>query len=160
MKTTHSHRIILYQSNMTVSKKIESQNSTGSANIEQWSIGDVYLNREAIAAHPEQFGRIITQFSAGGLGACSYKREVSIVHLAQCWQHIEYRHKCPECGNEAYIYFFAGHATGGGYWQIIVYCPECDCGYSIRYPQGLKHWTVLKDILKAESQNITNESSQ
>ena len=141
-------------------KRIDSVKVTGIANQEAWTIGDVYLNRETIAAHPEQFGRIITQFSAGGLGACAYKREVSISQLAQCWQHVEYRHKCPECGHEAYIYFFAGHATGGGYWQIIVYCPECDCGYSFRRPQGLYHWTTLKDIFKEIAQTIDPNTSK
>ena len=39
-----------------------------------WTIGNVYRNREMILAHPEQYGPIITQFSAGGLGACLQAR--------------------------------------------------------------------------------------
>ena len=133
-------------------KKINDVKATGNANVEAWTIGDVYRNREMILAHPEQFGRIITRFSAGGLGACAYKRDVSISQLVQCWQYPEYRYKCQEYGHEAFIYYFAGHVNGSGYWEICVYCPECDCGYSIRYPQGLPHWTVLKDILKETAQ--------
>ena len=86
-------------------KKIEDVKATGNADLEMWTIGDVYRNREMILAHPEQFGRIITQFSAGGLGACTYKREVSFSQLSQCWQRTEYWCKCPECGHEAYIYY-------------------------------------------------------
>ena len=129
-------------------RKTEKEKSTSNTNVEAWTIGDVYRNREMVLAHPEQYGRIITRFSAGGLGACAYQRDVSISQLTQCWQRTEYRCKCPECGHEAYIYYFAGHVNGGGYWEIYLYCPECDCGYSSRFPQGLSHWTVLKDIFK------------
>ena len=145
---------------MKVDNIIESQKATGSSNTEEWTIGDVFRNREAILAHPERYGRIITHFSAGGLGACVYKREVSISQLARCWQHVEYRYKCRECGHEAYIYFFAGHVNGGGYWQIIVYCPECDCGYSFSRPKGLNHWTVLKEIFNQEASTINNDFEQ
>lgn len=124
---------------------------TGAADVEAWTIGDVYQNREMVLAHPEQFGRIVTKFVAGGLGACAYKREVSISQLVQCWQHDEFRYKCPDFGQETVIYFFAGRVNSGGYWEIGVYCPECDCGRSIRNPQGLRNWTVMRDILKAES---------
>ena len=141
-------------------RQIEKDQSTGNSNVEAWTIGDVYRNREMILAHPEQYGRIITRFSAGGLGACAYKREVSISQLVQCWQQAEFQFKCLKCGHEAYIYFFAGHVNGGGYWEIYLYCPECDCGYSSRFPQGLPHWTVLKDIFKETAQktdsNISN----
>lgn len=141
-------------------KKIDDVKATENAGIEAWTIGDVYRNREMVLAHPEQFGQIITRFSAGGLGACAYKREVSISQLAQCWQRTEYRRKCPECGHEAYIYHFAGHVNGGGYWEICVYCPECDCGYCIRYPQGLPHWTVLKDIFKETAHKTGSNTSK
>lgn len=124
--------------------------ATSNTDTVAWTIGDVYLNRSFLLANPESYSRIITQFIAGGLGACAYKREVSISQLVQCWQHSEYQCKCPECGHEAYIYYFAGHITGGGYWEIRAYCPDCDCGYSVSYPQGLPHWTVLKNILKEE----------
>ena len=135
-------------------KKIYSAKATGIANQEAWTIGDVYLNRETIAAHVEQCSRVITRFTAGGGPACVYNKEVSISQLAQCWQHAEFRCMCPECGHEAYIYDFAGHITGGGYWQIKAYCPECDCGYYLGYPQRLPHWTVLKDIFKEIAQTI------
>ena len=127
-------------------RQIEKDQSTGNTDVEAWTIGDVYRNREMVLAHPEQYGRIITRFSAGGLGACAYKRE--------------YRCKCPECGHEAYIYYFAGHVNGGGYWEICAYCPECDCGYCIRYPQGLPHWTVLKDIFKETAQKTDSNTSK
>lgn len=140
-------------------RQIEKDQSTGNTNIEAWTIGDVYRNREMILAHPEQYVRIITRFSAGGLGACAYKRDVSISQLVQCWQHAEFRFKCPTCGHEAFVYYFAGHVNGGGYWVICVYCPECDCGYCIRYPQGLPHWTVLKDIFKETAQKTGAETS-
>ena len=140
-------------------RQIEKDQSTGNTNIEAWTIGDVYRNREMVLAHPEQFSRIITRFSAGGLGACAYKQEVNISQLAQCWQRSEYRCKCPECGHEAYIYCFAGHVTGGGYWEICAYCPECDRGYCIRYPQGLPHWTVLKNIFKETAQKTDSNTS-
>ena len=139
-------------------RQIEKDQSTGNTNVEAWTIGDVYRNREMILANPEQFGRIITRFSAGGLGACAYKRDVIISQLVQCWQHTEYRCKCPECGHDAYIYYFAGHVNGG-YWEICLYCPECDCGYCIRYPQGLPHWTVLKDIFKETGQKTGSNTS-
>ena len=132
-------------------KKTDDMKATGAADVEAWTFGDVYQNREMVLAHPEQYGRIITRFSAGGLGACAYKREVSISQLVQCWQQAEFRFKCLKCGHEAYIYHFAGHVNGSGYWEICAYCPECDCGYSIRDPQGLRNWTVMRDILKAES---------
>ena len=141
-------------------KKIEDAKATGNADVEKWTIGDVYLNRKMILANPEHFGRIITQFSAGGLGACAYKRDVSISQLVQCWQHAEYQSKCPECGHQTFIYYFAGHVNGGGYWEICVYCPECDCSYSIRFPQGLPHWTVLKDILKETAQKTDSNTSK
>lgn len=144
---------------MKVRGKIEIQKSTGSADTEKWTIGDMYLNREAIAAHPEQYSRVITRFTAGGEPACVFNKEISISQLSQCWQHVEFRHKCPECGHEAFIYDFAGHITGGGYWQIKAYCPECDCGYYLGYPQRLPHWTILKDILKEKvtKPNKTNQ---
>lgn len=141
-------------------RKTEKEKSTGNTNVEAWTIGDVYHNREMILAHPEQFSRIITRFSAGGLGAYAYKRDFSISQLVQCWQRSEYRCKCPECGHEAYIYYFAGHVNGGGYWEICAYCPECDCGYCIRYPQGLPHWTVLKDIFKETAQKTDSNTSK
>ena len=141
-------------------RQIEKDQSTGNTNIEAWTIGDVYRNREMVLAHPEQFSRIITRFSAGGLGACAYKRDVGISQLAQCWQRSEYRCKCPECGHEAYIYYFAGHVNGGGYWEIYLYCPECDSGYCIRYPQGLPHWTVLKNIFKETAQKTNSNTSK
>lgn len=140
-------------------RQIEKDQSTGDTNVEAWTIGDVYRNREMILAHPEQYVRIITRFSAGGLGACAYKRDVSISQLVQCWQHAEFRFKCPTCGHEAFVYYFAGHVNGGGYWVICVYCPECDCGYCIRYPQGLPHWTVLKDIFKETAQKTGSNTS-
>lgn len=141
-------------------RQIEKDQSTGNTNIEAWTIGDVYRNRDMILANPEQFGRIITRFSAGGLGACAYKREVSISQLTQCWQQAEFRFKCLKCGHEAYIYHFAGHVNGGGYWEICAYCPECDCGYSSRYPQGLPHWTVLKNIFKETAQKTGSNTSK
>ena len=141
-------------------KKIDDVKATGKVVADAWTIGDVYRNREMILAQNEQFGRIITRFSAGGLGACAYKREVSISQLAQCWQHAEFRYKCPECGQETFIYNFAGHVNGGGYWEICVYCSECDCGYNIRYPQGLPHWTVLKNILKETVQKTDSNTSK
>ena len=141
-------------------RQIEKDQSTGNTDVEAWTIGDVYRNREMVLAHPEQYGRIITRFSAGGLGACAYKRDVSISQLTQCWQRTEYRCKCPECGHEAYIYYFAGHVNGGGYWEIYLYCPECDCGYSSRFPQVLSHWTVLKDIFKETAQKTDSNTSK
>ena len=141
-------------------KKIDNVKAAGNAGIEAWTIGDVYRNREMILANPEQFGQIITRFSVGGLGACVYKRDVSISQLVQCWQQAEFRFKCPECGHESIIYYFAGHVNGGGYWEICVYCPECDCGYCIRYPQGLPHWTVLKDIFKETAQKTDSNTSK
>ena len=141
-------------------RQIEKDQSTGNTNVEAWTIGDVYRNLEMILAHPEQYVRIITRFSAGGLGACAYKREVSISQLVQCWQQAEFRFKCLKCGHEAYIYHFAGHVNGGGYWEIYIYCPECDCGYSSRFPQGLPHWTVLKDIFKETAQKTDSNTSK
>ena len=140
-------------------RKIEKEKSTGNTNVETWTIGDVYLNREAIIAHPEQYGQEITRFTAGGLGLYSF-RDISIAELTLCWQHAEYQCKCPECDHEAYIYYFAGHITGGGYWEIRAYCPDCDCGYSVRYPQGLPHWTVLKDIFKETTQTTDSNISK
>ena len=131
-------------------RKTDDVKATGAADVEAWTIGDVYQNREMVLAHPEQFGRIVTKFVAGGLGALG-QRDVTIAELARCWQHDEFRYKCPDCGHETVIYFFAGRVNSGGYWEIRVYCPECDCGYSIRDPQGLRNWTVMRDILKAES---------
>ena len=141
-------------------KKIDDEKATGNVDVEAWTIGDVYRNREMILANPKQFSRIITRFSAGGLGAYAYKQEVSISKLAQCWQHTEFRFKCPEGGHEAYIYFFAGHVNGGGYWEIRLYCPKCDCGYSISFPQGLPHWSVLKNIFKETAQETDSNSSK
>lgn len=133
---------------MNDTRKIEKEKSTGNTNVETWTIGDVYHNRSVVLTDPESYSRYITRFIAGGLGACAYKREVSISQLVKCWDYTEFRCKCPECGHEAYIYYFDGDINGGGYWEICAYCPDCDCGYSIGYPQGLPHWTVLKDIFK------------
>ncbi len=140
-------------------RKIEKEKSTGNANVETWTIGDVYHNRGAIVAHPEQYGQEITQFAAGGLSVYSY-RNISIAELALCWQHAEFRYKCPECGHVAFIYNFAGRVNNGGYWEICAYCPDCDCGYSISHPQGLPHWTVLKDIFKEIKQSTDSNISK
>ena len=145
---------------MDRTKKIENMKATDNADVKAWTIGDVYRNREMILANPEQFDQVITRFVAGGLGACVYKREVSISQLVQCWKQAEFRCTCHECGHEAYIYYFAGHVNGGGYWQICVYCPDCDCGYSIRYPQWLPHWTVLTDIFKETAQKTDSNTSE
>ena len=72
-------------------RKIEKDKSTGNTNVETWTIGEVYLNREAIVSHLEQYGQVITRFNAGGGPACVYDKEVSISQLVQCWLHTEYR---------------------------------------------------------------------
>ena len=115
---------------------------------------EIYTNISAILAHPEQYTDNVTHFSAGGHGACAYQEDITAAELAMCWQHEEYQHRCPVCGETAYITLWAGHATGGGYWQIKSYCPHCGhenngryCGYTNLKGEPIR-WTRMRDILK------------
>ena len=139
--------------------RIDNVKATGNTDTVAWTIGDVYLNQNAVLANLESYDRLITRFAAGGIGLYSY-RDISIAELALCWQHAEFRCKCPECVHEAYIYFFAGRVNNGYYWEIYVYCPDCGCGYSIPIPQGFPRWTVLRDIFKEIKQYIDSNTSR
>ena len=138
--------------------RIDNVKATGNTDTVAWTIGDVYLNQNAVLANLESYDCLITRFTAGGLGIYSY-RDISIAELTLCWQHAEFRCKCPESVHEAYIYFFAGRVNNGSYWEIHVYCPDCDCGYRIGDFQGLPYWITLKDILVKEIQEKKQKQS-
>ena len=113
------------------------------------TFSEVYEHRAEILAHPEEYDSIITHFSAGGLGACAYSRNISIATLVRCWEHPEYRISCPECGGEALITMFAGAVNSGGYWALKCFCPTCGKEhYFHRYDsyEMPHHWSALARI--------------
>ncbi|MBR0116143.1 MAG: hypothetical protein IJM04_02555 [Prevotella sp.] len=114
-----------------------------------WTFSEVYEHRADILAHPEEYDSIITHFSAGGLGACAYSRNISIATLVRCWEHPEFRISCPECGGEALITMFAGAVNSGGYWALRCFCPTCGKEhYFHRYDsyEMPHHWSALARI--------------
>ena len=113
------------------------------------TFSEVYEHRAEILAHPEEYDSIITHFSAGGLGACAYGRNISIATLVRCWEHPEFRISCPECGGEALITMFAGAVNSGGYWALKCFCPTCGKEhYFHRYDsyEMPHHWSTLARI--------------
>ncbi len=113
------------------------------------TFSEVYEHRAEILAHPEEYDSIITHFSAGGLGACAYSRNISIATLVRCWEHPEFRISCPECGGEALITMFAGAVNSGGYWALKCFCPTCGKEhYFHRYDsyEMPHHWSALARI--------------
>ena len=127
----------------------------------EMTIEDVYKMRLEILNNPTDFSQRITHFGAGGLGACAYGKYITIAELVRCWEHNEFRFKCSTCKENAYIYQFAGHVNGGGYWEIKAYCPKCD--KHIHYTRkGIcpvsVHWSSLKNIADAVSRQIQKET--
>ena len=117
----------------------------------------VYSKRLEILSNPAAFQQMITHFSAGGLGACAYNKYVTVAQLARCWEYDEFTFACPECGETAYIYQFAGHVNGGGYWELNAYCPHCNkrLHYSRKDLNPVKvHWSALKRIAEAISRQL------
>ena len=113
------------------------------------TIEDVYQRKSEILSDPTSFAQKITHFCAGGLGARVYSEYVSVAELALCWGYDEFKFVCPECGDTAYIYQFAGHVGAGGYWELTAYCPKCNkhLHYRSRDLNPVKiHWSVLKRI--------------
>ena len=122
---------------------------------EKISFSELYENMQAILDSPNIYPIEITQFSAGGLGACVYSQSITIAELVRCWQHKEYQIQCPNCGETAYITQWAGHANGGGYWEINACCPHC--GKKHHLPRAsspathhIIHWTKMRDVLQEE----------
>ena len=89
----------------------------------EMTIENVFIHRLEILANPADFSQKITHFSAGGLGACAYNKDVTVAEMVRCWEFEEFQFVCPEYGETAYIYQFAGHVNGGGYWELTAYCP-------------------------------------
>ncbi len=113
------------------------------------SYSDICDHRAEILTHPELYSRHITRFSAGGLGACAYGRNISIATLVHCWEHPEFRISCPECDGEALITMFAGAVNSGGYWALRCFCPTCGKEhYFHRYDsyEMPHHWSTLARI--------------
>lgn len=134
-------------------------NATNEINIQEkkTAIEEIYKRRLEILSNPTAFTQKITEFSAGGLGGCAYGKYVSIAELARLWEYDEFKFICPECGEKAYIYQFAGHVNGGGYWELTAFCPKCHkhLHYSRRDYNPVKiHWSALKSIATVVSRQI------
>ena len=134
-------------------------NATNEINIQEkkTAIEEIYKRRLEILSNPTAFTQIITEFSAGGLGGCAYGKYVSIAELARLWEYDEFKFICHECGEKAYIYKFAGHVNGGGYWELTAFCPKCHkhLHYSRRDSNPVKiHWSALKSIATVVSRQI------
>ena len=122
---------------------------------EKLTIEDVFQRRLEILSNPTAFTQKIAHFCAVGLGACVYSKDVSIAELVHCWEFDEFKFSCPECGETAYIYQFAGHTNGGGYWALHAYCPKCQKHLHYgRSSLGKTHWSALKNITTTASQQI------
>ena len=121
------------------------------------TIEEIYQRRLEILSNPTAYTQKITEFSAGGLGACAYGKYVSVAELAYCWEFDEFKFLCSECGETAYIYQFAGHVNGGGYWELNAFCPKCHkhLHFSRRDFNPVKiHWSALKRIADTVSKQI------
>ena len=121
------------------------------------TIENIFNHRLEILANPADFSQKITHFSAGGLGACVYNTDVTVAELVRCWEFDEFKFVCPESGETAFIYQFAGHVGSGGYWELTAYCPVS--GKHLHY--GSKnanpvsvHWSTLKGIADPVSRQI------
>ena len=120
-------------------------------------IEDSYQRRSDILSYPTVFTQKVTHFSAGGLGACAYSKDVNVAELVRCWEFDEFKFSCPECGETAYTYQFAGHTNAGGYWELTAFCPKCHkhLHYSRRDLNPVEiNWTVLKRIADTVSRQI------
>lgn len=120
----------------------------------------VFENMQAILVKPALYSAKITRFVAGGLGACAYSDDISIAELVRCWQHEEYQTTCPDCGEKAYIIYWAGSVNGGGYKEIVLYCPSCgEEKHSPLNRFGCRaHWLEMRDILREERELINKEA--
>jgi len=121
------------------------------------TIEEIYQRRLEILSNPTAYTQIITEFSAGGLGGYAYGKYVSVAELAHCWEFDEFKFLCSECGETAYIYQFAGHVNGGGYWELNAFCPKCHkhLHFSRRDSNPVKiHWSALKRIADTVSKQI------
>ncbi len=125
----------------------------------EMTIENVFIHRLEILANPADFSQKITHFSAGGLGACAYNKDVTVAELVRCWEFEEFQFACPESGETAYIYQFAGHVGAGGYWELTAYCPAN--GKHLHYsrrdfnPVNVS-WAKLKGIADPVSRQIQN----
>ena len=54
---------------------------------ETTTFSSLYENHQIVLGNPTIYAEKITQFSAGGLGACAYSDDISVGELAKCWQH-------------------------------------------------------------------------
>ncbi len=121
------------------------------------TIEEIYQRRLEILSNPTVYTQKITEFSAGGLGGYAYGKYVSVAELAHCWEFDEFKFLCSECGETAYIYQFAGHVNGGGYWELNAFCPKCHkhLHFSRRDSNPVKiHWSALKRITDTVSKQI------
>ena len=124
----------------------------------EMTIENVFNHRLEILANPVDFSQKITHFSAGGLGACAYNKYVTIAELVRCWEYDEFQFVCPESGETAFIYQFAGH-VGGGYWEINAYCPTSGkhLHYGSRNTCPVRvNWKKLKSIADPVIRHIQN----
>lgn len=116
----------------------------------------LHENMQAVLDNAALYSAEITHFSAGGLGACAYSDDISAGELARCWQHEEYRITCPHCGEKSYITRWAGHVNGGGYREIVLYCPNCDeekHSHLNRFCCRTR-WLKMREILREEREAI------
>ena len=127
---------------------------------EKISYSEVFGNMRAILLKPALYSTKITRFVAGGLGACAYSDDISIAELVRCWQHEEYQTTCPDCGEKAYITYWAGSVNGGGYKEVVLYCPSCDeeKHSSLNGFRCRAHWLEMRDILREERELINKEA--
>lgn len=125
----------------------------------EMTIENVFNHRLEILANPTEFAQKITHFSAGGLGACVYNKDVTVAELVRCWEFDEFKFVCPESGETAFIYQFAGHVSAGGYWELTAYCPASGKHqhYGSRDANPVHvHWSTLKSIADPVSRQIKN----
>ena len=130
-----------------------------SSDEQKFTIADAYTNMTDILEHPEQYTEPITHFSAGGLGACVYRHEVSAAELVRCWQHKKYQVDCPCCKSVAYVYHWAGHINGGGYCNVGAYCPHCLTKYNIS-GIGHAHWTKMRETSEKVAKELSNNNKE
>lgn len=130
------------------------------------TIKNAFNHRLEILADPADFSQKITHFSAGGLGACVYNKDVTVAELVRCWEYDEFKFVCPESGETAFIYQFAGHVGSGRYWELTAYCPgngkHLHYGSKDANPVSVG-WSTLKGIadpVNRQIQNIKKKKSQ
>ena len=157
-----SNRVVM-RINAAIRELIFGSWKDNAESMKEMTIENVFIHRLEILANPADFSQKITHFSAGGLGACAYNKDVTVAELVRCWEFDEFKFVCPESGETAFIYQFAGHVGSGGYWELSAYCPAS--GKHLHY--GSKnsnpvsvHWSTLKGIADPVSRHLNTTTNK